>query len=81
MSETVLSFQQISAILSVTDAMGLDREWVEIPLSPARPGMVRRLPNGKLEIVVDSDVPFDQWLTTLPDSIRALDTEAGATRA
>jgi hypothetical protein len=66
--ETV-TFQQISNILDVTDALGLDRECVEIPLSPEQPGMVRRLPNGKLEIIVDADQPFDQWLGMLATQI------------
>ena len=65
-----VSFQQISKILEVTDAIGLNREWVEIPLSPENPGMVRRLSNGKLEIVVDAEQPFDQWLTGLPSRIQ-----------
>lgn len=69
MNPPVVSFQQISRILDVTDALGVHREWVEIPLSPERPGVVRRLPNGKLEIVVDADQPFEQWLTTLPARI------------
>lgn len=73
MSDAVLSFRQISTILEVTDRLGLDREWVEIPLSPERPGLVRRLANGKLEIVVDADQPFDEWLAALPASIRALE--------
>ena len=55
MSLHAVSFQQISRILDVTDALGLNREWVEIPLSPESPGIVRKLPNGKLEIVVDAD--------------------------
>jgi hypothetical protein len=65
-----VSFQQISRILDVTDALGLNREWVEIPLSPETPGLVRKLPNGKLEIVVDADQPFDEWLGTLEQRIR-----------
>lgn len=65
-----VSFQQISRILEVTDALGLDREWVEIPLSPESPGLVRRLTNGKLEIIVDAEQPFDQWLTVLPTQIQ-----------
>jgi hypothetical protein len=65
-----VSFQQISKILEVTDAIGLNREWVEIPLSPENPGMVRRLSNGKLEIVVDAEQPFDQWLTGLASRIQ-----------
>ncbi len=65
-----VSFQQISRILEVTDTLGLNREWVEIPLSTGTPGLVRRLSNGKLEIVVDADQPFDQWLTVLPANIQ-----------
>ncbi len=68
----MVSFKQISAILEVTDRLGLSREWVEIPLSAEHPGVVRKLPNGKLEIVVDAGVPFDQWLTSLEAQIRAV---------
>ena len=66
----VVSFRQISDILELTDALGLNREWVEIPLSPEGSGTVRKLANGKLEIVVAADQPFDQWLATLSDVIR-----------
>ena len=64
------SFQLISRILDVTDGLGLNREWVEIPLSPESPGRVRKLPNGKLEIIVDADQPFDAWLGTLEQPIQ-----------
>ena len=69
---TMVSFKQISQILELTDRLGLNREWVEIPLSPASPGLVRKLPNGKIEIVVDADQPFDQWLATLETQIKQL---------
>src|SRR6476659_7867624 len=67
----VVSFAQISRILELTDSLGLNREWVEIPLSPERPGQVRRLPNGKLEIIVDADRPFEEWLGSLPMQIQS----------
>lgn len=70
MTFDAVSFQQISRILDVTDALGLNREWVEIPLSPEHPGIVRKLPNGKLEIIVDACQPFDDWLGTLEQHIR-----------
>ena len=70
MTPQAVSFHQISRILEVTDALGLNREWVEIPLSPENPGVVRRLANGKLEIVVDAGQSFDQWLTGLPTRIQ-----------
>jgi hypothetical protein len=69
-----VSFQHISRILEVTDGLGLNREWVEIPLSPESPGVVRRLQNGKLEIVVDADRPFEQWLSELPALIQQAHT-------
>jgi hypothetical protein len=66
-----VTFAQISRILELTDSLGLNREWVEIPLSPARPGLVKRLTNGKLEIIVDADRPFEEWLRLLPAEIRS----------
>lgn len=66
----IVTFQQISQILELTDRLGLSREWVEIPLSPASPGLVRKLPNGKLEIVVDEALPFERWLASLEPEIR-----------
>lgn len=66
----VVSFTHISRILVVTDSLGLNREWIEIPLSPESPGVVRRLTNGKLEIIVDADQPFEDWLESLPKHIQ-----------
>lgn len=70
-----VSFQQISQILELTDALELSREAVEIPLSPESPGVVRRLPNGKIEIVVDADVSFDEWLPTVSKNVQSLMVE------
>ncbi|MGH7148289.1 MAG: hypothetical protein ACREIJ_10385 [Nitrospiraceae bacterium] len=68
----VVSFKHISRILSVTDSLGLNREWLEIPLAPESPGVVRRLTNGKLEIIVDADQPFEDWLRSLPKHIQLI---------
>ena len=40
-----------------------------IPLGTGK-GRVRRMPSGKLEIIVDSEVPIDEWLKGLPAMIR-----------
>ena len=71
MTLDAVSFAQISRILELTDSLGLNREWVEIPLSPGHPGAVKQLANGKLEIIVDADAPFDEWLSSLRQLIRA----------
>ena len=68
----VVTFAHISRILGVTDSLGLDREWIEIPLSPESPGAVRKLTNGKLEIVVDAEQPFEDWLGSLPKHIQLI---------
>jgi hypothetical protein len=62
---------EIQAVFGVTDALGIAREALVIPLTPGRPGRVRRLPSGKLEVVLDADVPLTEWLQTLPELIRA----------
>ena len=66
----IVSFKYISRFLEVTDSLGLNREWVEILLSPERPGVVRRLTNGQLKIIVDADQQFKDWLGSLPKHIR-----------
>lgn len=68
----VVSITHISRILGITDSLGLNREWVEIPLSPESPDVVRRLANGKLEIIVDADQPFVDWLESLPKHIQLI---------
>ncbi len=65
-----VTMAEITRIFEVTDRMGIHREAVVIPLMPRQPGRVRRLPNGKLEIVVDRE--FDAWLPGLEEMLRAL---------
>jgi hypothetical protein len=66
-----VTLAEIQAVFGVTDALGISREALVIPLAPGRPGRVRRLPSGKLEIVVDADTPLAEWLETLPGLIAA----------
>lgn len=66
-----VTLAEIQAIFGVTDALGISREGLVIPLGPGRPGRVRRLPSGKLEIVVDADQPLAEWLERLPELIAA----------
>ena len=67
-----VTLNEIEKIFTVIERHGLSREAVVIPLRPASPGEVRRLPNGKLEIIVDSEVPIDEWLAILDAKIAAL---------
>jgi hypothetical protein len=68
----VVSMKEIDAIFEITDALGVHRESLVIPLGPATPGKVRKLPNGKLEITVDAETPIEEWVKKLPALIGAV---------
>lgn len=72
MSLKVVGMKEIEQVLAVTDRIGVHREAVVIPLKPASPGSVKRLPNGKFEIVVDAEVALDDWLPQLEAQLLAL---------
>ena len=65
-----VTMKEIEKIFAVTDGMGIHREALVIPLGPATPGRVRKLPSGKIEITVDAQAPLDEWLKGLPALIR-----------
>ena len=67
----VVTMKEIDAIFAVTDGLGIHREALVIPLGPATPGRVRKLPSGKLEIVVDAETPIEAWVKELPGLIAA----------
>ena len=65
-----VTIREIEAIFVVTDRMGLSREALVIPLLPRHPGRVRRMPGSKIEIVVDSDQDFGEFVAGLEAEIR-----------
>ena len=66
-----VGMNEINKIFDVIDAMGIHRESVVIPLGTGT-GRVRKLINGKLEIIVDAETPLDEWLKGLPELIKAV---------
>jgi hypothetical protein len=67
-----VTLKEIEKIFAIIEPMGISREAVVIPLRTESPGRVSIDKAGKLEIVVDRDVEFDQWITTLEGRIREL---------
>lgn len=65
-----VTLREIEAIFVVTDRMGLSRELLVIPLLPRHPGRVRKTPAGKIEIVVDSEQDFGEFVAALEPQIR-----------
>ena len=66
----VVTLREIEKIFEVTDRLGIHREQLVIPLGPRHPGRVRRMPNGKIEIVVESEGSFDEWVAGLEPALR-----------
>ena len=67
-----LTFNQVEQILAVTDALGISREAVVIPLRAEHPGRLNVRNDSKLEIVVDSDLDFAHWLSRLEPELRSI---------
>ena len=67
----VVTMKEIDAIFAITDALGIHREKLVIPLGPASPGRVRKLPSGKFEITVDAERSIEEWVKELPTLIAA----------
>ena len=65
-----VTLREIQRIFEITDRLGIHREQLVIPLAPRHPGRVRRMPSGKIEIVVEKDGDLEAWLPALEEEIR-----------
>lgn len=70
MTLEAVGMKEINRIFEITDALGIHREALVIPLGTGT-GRVRKLPSGKLEITVDASTPFEEWLVGLPALLSA----------
>jgi hypothetical protein len=69
MALKAVTLAEIQRVFAILDRLGISREAVVIPLKPVHPGGVRVLPNGKLEIQVESETPLGDWLSELEQLI------------
>ncbi|HUY38610.1 MAG TPA: hypothetical protein VMV13_07255 [Candidatus Binataceae bacterium] len=67
-----VTLKEIERIFEVLDAMNISREAVVIPLRPDHPGRVSIVKDGKLEIIVERDGDFEQWVSGLRAQIDSL---------
>ena len=72
MSMTIVTPQQMDAVLAVTDSMSIHREAVVVPLGPEGQGNVR-VASNKLEVTVPEEGDFDTWIEGLGGVIEKLD--------
>ena len=64
-----VTMKEIQAVFAVTDRLGISREALVIPLMPRTPGRVRRMPNGRIEIVADA-ADFPTFVARLEETLR-----------
>ena len=67
-----ITLKEIERIFLVTDALGISREAIVIPLRTENPGRMSVRKDGKLEIVVARDAEFEEWLSRLEPEICSL---------
>jgi len=65
--------REIQRILGVTDALGIHRESVAVPLATHGAGSVRLVGSERIEIVAPGEGDFELWLLRLADAIQGLD--------
>ena len=68
----IIGMKEIFQVFEVTDNLGISREMIEIPLGPEHPGKVRKLSNGKYEIVIESEEPLADWIPKMEEEIKKL---------
>ena len=75
MVEGMIGMEDMGLIFEVTDAMGIDRESISVPLGKEDPGAVRLLSNGEIEIVVPESTSTEEWVATLRVELEKLGFE------
>jgi len=67
--------KEILRILQVTDALGLHREAVTVPLWTSGAGELK-VKGARLEVTAPAQGDFEAWLAGLPTALRAMDLSA-----
>jgi hypothetical protein len=69
---TTISQQDMEAIFGVTDALGISREAITVPLGRKDPGAVRRMDGDQIQIVLPASTETADWLPTLRAELEKL---------
>ena len=72
MADDTIGMKDMNLIFGVTDALGIDREQISVPLGKEDPGAVRLLDTGEVEIVVPATVPLEDWVDNLQAELVSL---------
>ena len=70
--DDIIGMKDMEAIFSVTDALGIDREQVSVPLGKEDPGQITCAQSGEVEIIVPLSISIGDWLETLRSGLTDL---------
>jgi hypothetical protein len=76
----LLTAEQVEQIYGVTDQLGINRDWVVVPLNAADHDVEMLHPDGKLLIRPPRGEAFESWLKGLRDRLDTLDLGRAARR-
>jgi hypothetical protein len=76
----LLSAEQVEQIYRITDQLGIQRDWVVVPLGAADKDVELLHPDGKLLIRPPRGEDFDAWLRGLRERLETLDLGRAARR-
>jgi len=79
----LLTPDQIRRIYDATDSLGINRQWVVVPLGRSTEGREMVLPDGRVFIGVPEEAAFEAWIAGLQGRLGKLDlsrTPPGAYR-
>ncbi len=69
---TTVTLREIEAVFEVLEELGISREAVVIPLTPATPGRVALRADGRIDIVLDGSLERDADLARIRDALAAI---------
>ena len=72
MPEGIITMQDMEAIFSVTDSLGIHRESVSVELTKEDPGSIVKGASGKLEITVPASVAVEEFAGRLQLELTSL---------
>ena len=77
MADGIITMEEIAKVYDVTDALGIDREELNIELGKEDPGSWGREPGGMMRreviaITLPLSTPLDDWLPALEAGLREL---------
>ena len=75
MTEEIIGMDDMMAIYEVTDAFGIDRESISVPLEKEGDGAVDVGADGSVAITAPATTPTRDWLPTLRQALEGLGLE------